>query len=116
MALIRNTKDFCKIPNGYIGLRSMYAGLKPGTILRAAPNGKKKAKGKKGKAGVKARAKAAKAAKKAPTKSASKKGPAASGNGASAPTPAEPQAARPSIPVKSTIREVLPAGAMLTGP
>jgi hypothetical protein len=65
IALIRNTKDFCKVPGGYIGLRSLYSGLKSGTAGTSAP--KKKTKPKKGKLSAKGRKKSIKAGKKAPT-------------------------------------------------
>jgi hypothetical protein len=115
IALIRNTKDFCKIPNGYIGLRSMYSGLKAGAVQKATPN-KKKIKSKKGKGGVKARAKAAKAgARQAKSKGGAKAAsPSPAKADSASPTPELP-AQKEKIPVKAIVREVLADGEFQDG-
>jgi hypothetical protein len=93
IALIRNTKDFVKVPNGFIGLRAMYPGLKPGAALAGKPKEKKKPKRKKKRstAGVKAKAKT------------------------QTPSDTVPVPEKPKVPVKATIREVLADGQFLKG-
>jgi hypothetical protein len=95
IVLIRNTKDFVKVPNGYLGLRAMYPNLKPGA---GTPKPKDKAHKGKRKGGKKKRA------GKASVKRASKEAPAAS--------PATP--VRQPLPVKATVREVLADGQPLS--
>jgi hypothetical protein len=98
IALIRNTRDFVKLPNGLLGLRSMYPGLKPGQATAGKP--KDKAKKTKRKSGKK------KAAAKASTKRASKQ--------AMMESPETPPV-KQSAPVKATVKEVLADGQLLSG-
>jgi hypothetical protein len=99
IALIRNTKDFVRVPNGFIGLRSMYPGLKPGAAGAGKPKDKPKGK-------TKGKAKAAKKKRAAPTKAASKKAKAIE----TAPTTPEKPPAHEPIPIKATVQEVLADG------
>jgi hypothetical protein len=115
IVLIRNTKDFCKVPpDGYIGLRSMFPNFKVAAAQKTPP--KKKAKGKKGKAGAKGRAKAAKAgAKQAKGKGGAKAAsPSPTEAESASPTP-EPPAQKEKIPVKAIVREVLADGEFQDG-
>jgi hypothetical protein len=115
IALIRNTKDFVRIPsNGYIGLRSRYAGLK--ALPKTTTKQKAKAR-KNGKLKLRARLKSSKSAK------AIKQMPAAKSRaGGAQPVRAKahqqgmesPQPKTPS-PVKATMREILGNGELYSG-
>jgi hypothetical protein len=99
IVLIRNTRDFVKVPNGYIGLRAMYPNLRPGQ----GAAGKPKDKAKKGK------------------RKGSKKKRIAKGTTKRASQEATPESTQPpakpkeSLPVKATVREVLADGQLMTG-
>jgi hypothetical protein len=96
IVLIRNTKDFVKVPGGYLGLRAMYPNLKPGA---GSPKPKDKPRKGKRKGGKKKRA------AKATAKSASKQPPAEN--------PETP--VRQTVPVKATVKEVLADGQLKAG-
>lgn len=97
IALIRNTKDFVKLPNGLLGLRSMYPSLKPSAGNAGKP--KAKSKGKK------------KAAKKRAAKASAGKGRTTASKSAVPDSPPNPEGtARQPLPVKATVLEVLSNG------
>lgn len=98
IALIRNTKDFVKLPNGLIGLRAMYPDLKPSAGNAGKPKDKPKGKRK-----VKAKA----AQKRAVSVKATTKKP--TGEQPISASSEQPPGRQP-LPIKATVRDVLSDG------
>jgi hypothetical protein len=111
IALIRNTRDFVRIPNGHIGLRSMYAGLKS----PQKPVAKQKPNGKKGKLKLRARTKSLKFVKVSKPRPSTKSRIASTAPVRTAEKAAEPIQPKAPSPVKATIREVLADGELHPG-
>jgi hypothetical protein len=102
ISLIRNTKDFVKLPNGLIGLRTMYPDLRPSAGTVGKP--KDKAKGKrKGKTKAKAAQKNKGATSAKTTDKKAKREPPATAS------PEQPPDRQP-LPIKATVQELLADG------
>ena len=98
VSLLRNTRDFCKLPNGLVGLRSMYPDLRPGAGTSSKP--KQESKRKK---------QAAKKKRTTSTKAAPRR-VAPNTVTTSTSTGVTDTPAKQPIPIKATVKEVLADG------